>query len=178
MKKIIIAALAAVMLMGCNASSDDETQPTGTLEEGKMPGFGTYKIVAEKVTANGYDIYMLSATVSSSDKDEGYGIIFSDTDGLNNSVLMVRYADSSKASLYDTITIITDDMAVIRSSVRGSIEYVEEKYEYAGEFTVSEASKKQLQSAKTLHVVLTKNDAIAAEFDLPLALKKYMKHVI
>lgn len=173
---VIAAVLAAVMLTGCDANPDEEAAPTGILEEGTMPGFGTYKISAEKVTSNGVDIYMLGVTVSSSDRSTGYGIVLTDTDGLRNCVLLAR--DEEKKILYDNITIYTDDKAVIQSYLYGSVAWNGELYEYSGEFTCRTASKKQLQSARILSVVLSKNNTAAAEFKLPLGLKKYIKYVI
>lgn len=173
---VIAAVLAAVMLTGCDAVSDEEAAPTGTLEEGTMPGFGTYKISAEKIISNGVEIYMLGVTVSSSDRSTGYGIVLTDTDSLRNCVLVTR--DAEKKILYDNITIYTDDKAVIQSYLYGSVAWNGELYEYSGEFTCSTASKKQLQSARILRVVLSKNSTAAAEFKLPLEFKKYIKYVI
>lgn len=173
---VIAAVLAAVMLTGCDAASEEEIAPTGILEEGTMPGFGTYKISAEKVTSNGVDIYMLGVTVSSSDRSTGYGIVLTDTDSLRNCVLVTR--DPEKKILYDNITIYTDTMAVIQSNCYGSVQWNADRYEYSGEFTCSTASKKQLESARILSVVLSKNNTAAAEFKLPLGLKKYIKYVI
>lgn len=172
---VIAAVLAAVMLTGCDAVSDEEAAPTGTLEEGTMPGFGTYKISAKKITSNGIEIYMLGCTVSSTES-KGYGIILTDTDSLRNCVLVTK--DAEKKILYDGITIYTDTMAVIQSYCYGSVKWNEDRYEYSGEFTCRTASKKQLQSARILSVVLSRNNAAAAEFKLPLSLKKYIKYVI